>query len=124
MNATEQQQSVQGTLLLRELTTLLHSNPVRLGGHISYSLAFQTLPNKSSKRSNWDRNTDDLPEHIQCTRDTNGGHFGGPTAPRSSKTVLGVDQQRGRWLVIEYLAGILASIAPAEIPSPVKTVDW
>jgi len=35
-----------------------------------------------------------------------------------------IDQQRGRWLVIEYLAGILASIDPAEIPSSVKTVDW
>jgi hypothetical protein len=28
-----------------------------------------------------------------------------------------------RWLVIEYLAGILASIDPAEMPSSVKTVD-
>jgi len=35
-----------------------------------------------------------------------------------------IDQQRGRWLVIEYLAGILASIDPAEMPSSVKTVDW
>ena len=35
-----------------------------------------------------------------------------------------IDQQRGRWLVIEYLAGILASIDPAEMPSSVKTVGW
>jgi hypothetical protein len=35
-----------------------------------------------------------------------------------------IDQQRGRWLVIEYLAGILASIDPAEISSSVKTEDW
>jgi len=44
MKATAQHQPVQGTLLLQELTTLLHSNPVRLGGQISYSVAFQKLP--------------------------------------------------------------------------------
>ena len=44
MKATAQHQPVQATLLLQELTTLLHSNPVRLGGRITYSLAFQKLP--------------------------------------------------------------------------------
>ena len=44
MKGRAQHQPVQGTLLLQELTTLLHSNPVRLGGQISYSLAFQKLP--------------------------------------------------------------------------------
>ena len=48
MKGRAQHQPVQGTLLLQELTTLLHSNPVRLGGQISYSLAFQTPP-KSPK---------------------------------------------------------------------------
>jgi hypothetical protein len=41
MKGRAQHQPVQATLLLQELTTLLHSNPVRLGGQISYSLAFQ-----------------------------------------------------------------------------------
>ncbi len=40
MKGRAQHQPVQGTLLLQELTTQLHSNPVRLGGQISYSLAF------------------------------------------------------------------------------------
>ena len=44
MKATAQHQPVQGTRLLQKLTTLLHSNPVRLGGRITYSLAFQKLP--------------------------------------------------------------------------------
>jgi hypothetical protein len=44
IDTTEAEALAENTQLLLELTTLLHSNPVRLGGQISYSLAFQKLP--------------------------------------------------------------------------------
>ena len=44
IDTTEAEALAENTLVLQELTTLLHSNPVRLGGQISYSLAFQKLP--------------------------------------------------------------------------------
>ena len=61
---------------------------------------------------------------MQRTRGGNGGHFGANSTTLEQGGSGCIDQQRGRRLVIEYLAGILASIDPAEMPASVKTVDW
>ena len=124
MKGRAQHQPVQGTLLLQELTTLLHSNPVATDLLLS-SISKTTKNLKSS--SNRGRNADDLPEHTSICSvpivqmgDILGANS---TIPEQDGSKC-IDQQRGRWLVIEYLTGILASIDPAEMPSSVKTVDW
>ena len=124
MKGRAQHQPVQGTLLLQELTTLLHSNPVATDLLLS-SISKTTKNLKSS--SNRGRNADDLPEHTSiCSVPVvqMGDILGANSTIPEQDGSKCIDQQRGRWLVIEYLAGILASIAPAEIPSTVKTVDW
>ena len=85
------------------------------------------LPCESASSSNRGRNADDLPEHTSiCSVPIvqMGAILGANSTTPEQDGSKCIDQQRGRWLVIEYLAGILASIDPVEIPSSVKTVDW
>jgi hypothetical protein len=124
MKGRAQHQPVQGTLLLQELTTLLHSNPVATDLLLS-SISKTTKSLQSS--SNRGRNADDLPEHTSiCSVPVvqMGDILGANSTIPEQDGSKCIDQQRGRWLVIEYLTGILASIDPAEMPSSVKTVDW
>jgi hypothetical protein len=124
MKGRAQHQPVLATLFLQEQTTLLHSNPVATDLLLS-SISKTTKNLKSS--SNRGRNADDLPEHTSiCSVPVvqMGDILGANSTIPEQDGSKCIDQQRGRWLVIEYLTGILASIDPAEMQSSVKTVDW
>jgi hypothetical protein len=112
------------TLVLQGLAGLIETQP--LSAHLLLT-ATSDEAKKPQSSSNRGRNADDLPEHTSiCSVPIvqMGAILGANSTTPEQDGSRCIDQQRGRWLVIEYLAGILASIDPVEIPSSVKTVDW